>query len=322
MRWTDFTQQIKLGPFSWDDIQREGRRYDQTLEMTPRYALITKEMVRFLVNERAERTAMESMWRACDARDAVSCIFAIRGLIDRCETVLWSWNVWQSAISGCDVFLREPPPGEIMPPDGLPPYQFWTFSNLPKATPEAVQFFELPFDAAVIWGMTILLFDMDCPQGDPNEVITGVSYIFGPSQEDAAAPTLVMRHMSLGSRTPVAAPLSPVVAGLKFMTLPFVSTQRRHAARDERERRWLQKKRRPVPSVSTIVLRREQRQGDRPGEGSEVDWSCRWLVRGHWRSQWYPSEGKHKPAFVHPYVKGPDDKPLKPPRDSIYLVRR
>lgn len=40
------------------------------------------------------------------------------------------------------------------------------------------------------------------------------------------------------------------------------------------------------------------------------DWSHRWLVSGHWRNQWYPSEGVHRPIWIDAFVKGPSDAPL------------
>ncbi|QQQ77404.1 hypothetical protein IOD16_02355 [Saccharothrix sp. 6-C] len=37
----------------------------------------------------------------------------------------------------------------------------------------------------------------------------------------------------------------------------------------------------------------------------------RWTVRGHWRNQWYPSRAEHRPVWINPHVKGPDDAPLR-----------
>lgn len=36
----------------------------------------------------------------------------------------------------------------------------------------------------------------------------------------------------------------------------------------------------------------------------------RWVVDGHWRNQWYPSEGRHRPIWINAYVKGPDGAPM------------
>lgn len=39
-------------------------------------------------------------------------------------------------------------------------------------------------------------------------------------------------------------------------------------------------------------------------------WRSRWMVRGHWRNQYYPSIKGHRPVYIHPYLKGPDDAPV------------
>lgn len=58
------------------------------------------------------------------------------------------------------------------------------------------------------------------------------------------------------------------------------------------------------------------------GEGHEVEWSHRWLVRPHWRQQAYgPERSLRRPILVPPHVKGPADKPLvvKP---AVNVVRQ
>lgn len=60
-------------------------------------------------------------------------------------------------------------------------------------------------------------------------------------------------------------------------------------------------------SVSVIMLRR---RSDRGNEATEVQWSHRWLVRGHWRNQWYSSLKEHRLVYINPHIKGPEDKPF------------
>jgi hypothetical protein len=63
--------------------------------------------------------------------------------------------------------------------------------------------------------------------------------------------------------------------------------------------------------VTVIRLRRPHRP---PAEGhvpAEVEWTHRWLVRGHWRNQWFPSMSAHRAIWISPFVKGPEDKPLE-----------
>ncbi len=46
--------------------------------------------------------------------------------------------------------------------------------------------------------------------------------------------------------------------------------------------------------------------------GNTIEHDFRWMVRGHWRKQPYgPKRGLVKPIWISPYVKGPDDKPVK-----------
>lgn len=72
--------------------------------------------------------------------------------------------------------------------------------------------------------------------------------------------------------------------------------------------------------VNVIKLRR---YAARKGEGSSgpIDWSCRWLVTGHWRDQWYESEHIHRPKWIMPYMKGPEDKPVRGV-DRLFAVVR
>lgn len=61
-------------------------------------------------------------------------------------------------------------------------------------------------------------------------------------------------------------------------------------------------------AISVITLRRHK--GDQGNNDTEVEWSHRWIVRAHWRNQYYPSEGIHRAIPILPYIKGPEDKPL------------
>lgn len=62
------------------------------------------------------------------------------------------------------------------------------------------------------------------------------------------------------------------------------------------------------PYYTVITLRRHREGG---GGETDVDWRHRWIVDGHWRNQWYPSLGAHRQIWIAPFVKGPEDKPLR-----------
>jgi len=78
----------------------------------------------------------------------------------------------------------------------------------------------------------------------------------------------------------------------------------------------------PEPVVRVVTLRRIERSATRADEPMPVNWASRWLVRGHLRQQWFPASNEHRPIWIMPHVKGPEDKPLKPPRATVFAVVR
>lgn len=85
----------------------------------------------------------------------------------------------------------------------------------------------------------------------------------------------------------------------------------RQTGQDLRHVRVVQLRRRaPTHSAST-------------DEDKKVDWSCQWTVGGHFRNQACgPNHADRRLTWVHPYVKGPDDKPLRVPQQKVYVVNR
>jgi hypothetical protein len=76
------------------------------------------------------------------------------------------------------------------------------------------------------------------------------------------------------------------------------------------------------PTCHVITLRHQLScdLARQPGE-TDVEWSHRWIVRGHWRKQWFPLRSAHVPVWIHPYIKGPADKPLRV-LPEVYAVAR
>ncbi|GAA2165004.1 hypothetical protein [Actinomadura napierensis] len=52
-------------------------------------------------------------------------------------------------------------------------------------------------------------------------------------------------------------------------------------------------------------------QGAPDDDQAARQYTCRWMVKGHWRQQWYPSRQVHRPIWINPHIKGPDGRPLK-----------
>lgn len=66
---------------------------------------------------------------------------------------------------------------------------------------------------------------------------------------------------------------------------------------------------RTLPTVRVVRLRPRERE-ESSGERRTVEWSHQWLVRGHWRQQYYRSDNTRRPLWIAPHIKGPSDKPL------------
>jgi len=75
-----------------------------------------------------------------------------------------------------------------------------------------------------------------------------------------------------------------------------------------------------IKEVVVFTLRRAKNP-QYEGEEREVEWSHRWMVQGHWRNQWYPSEKVHRQIWIAPHIKGPEDKPIIWKRRAFELIR-
>lgn len=110
-------------------------------------------------------------------------------------------------------------------------------------------------------------------------------------------------------------------AGLLFIRQHILVTSEQSAERSTRKR-LAREGFTHEPLVRVVELRRKQSKSEHHGDSEPVEWSHQWIVSGHWRQQWYPSLNANQPIWVMPYVKGPEDKPLKPPRAKVFAVVR
>lgn len=98
----------------------------------------------------------------------------------------------------------------------------------------------------------------------------------------------------------------------------LVATMQRPAKRQLRRK---VQRRHPELGVITVQTLRQTLHRPTGEEGPTVDYDHRWLVRGHWRNQWYPKAGVHSPLWIAPHVKGPEDKPLVIKRRGFNVIR-
>ncbi len=77
----------------------------------------------------------------------------------------------------------------------------------------------------------------------------------------------------------------------------------------------------PERLITLITLRRKSVKHD-DEDKEPIPWTRRWVVRGHWRRQWYPSLKKHDWKYIYEYIKGPEDKPLVITERRVFNFRR
>lgn len=89
--------------------------------------------------------------------------------------------------------------------------------------------------------------------------------------------------------------------------MPLPRAQRKRAERMGR-----------YPEVRVIRLPRHVSDSDGT---RDVAWRSRWIVSGHWRRQpWGPGRQKIRPVWIAPYLKGPEDAPLKPQAHRLFVA--
>jgi hypothetical protein len=78
-------------------------------------------------------------------------------------------------------------------------------------------------------------------------------------------------------------------------------------------RRRYQRSGKPCPPRQVLIIGNPSRPSNSTGD-VDVDWSCRWWVRGHWRHL------KNKKIWIKAYVKGPAGKPWREPPPKYLLA--
>lgn len=116
-----------------------------------------------------------------------------------------------------------------------------------------------------------------------------------------------------------AALLKLAFAVSSFLDQRITTEERAHVERQARRRA----ERLDVEPVVHVVRFRKSEARTHNGDNShDVEWSCQWLVRGHWRNQWHPRLQRHAPVWILPHIKGPADMPLKTPAPEVWQVAR
>jgi len=124
-----------------------------------------------------------------------------------------------------------------------------------------------------------------------------------------------------GSATSIAEALEALRAAWLLMQQPKIiettDVERPRAERKRDAREGLS-----TSPVRILDLRRAAPHRDAAAaQGGPGDYTCRWLVSGHWRQHWYPKRQVHRPVWIAPHLKGPEDKPLRT-TETVHLWKR
>lgn len=78
------------------------------------------------------------------------------------------------------------------------------------------------------------------------------------------------------------------------------------------------------PLIRVVELRRKATQQQKSDDPVNIAWTHQWVVSGHWHNYWVGPEDKRilQPRWLMPFIKGPANLPLKPPRAKVFAVVR
>lgn len=110
--------------------------------------------------------------------------------------------------------------------------------------------------------------------------------------------------------------LKTVVAFNLLLAQQVVETEEAQPSRQMR--RQAARHHTPLDPVVIVQLPVRHHSHANGGGVAQVDWSHRWIVSGHWRKQWYSTDKIHRPKWIAPHIKGPDDKPLVV-KEKLYI---
>jgi hypothetical protein len=223
-------------------------------------------------------------------------------VIGHAEIVLWDEQIFQAAICGHEVLIGDAPP-PLLPH----PPQIWIRDRVYKGTDEC----------EFLYGVVIrcVLSQIERSWGKLGVQICDIRTKPDVGLHIVPTDTLLLEEHPLEPGD------SASLAAILFLRQEWVRTEPVHFARAFR--RKYEREHREVPAVKTVLLRRAAKSNDSQSVSqSDREYSCQWIVSGHWRRQYYPSKGVHAPKYIAPYPKGPEGKPLRVPRSTIYLAQR
>lgn len=317
MRWSKKTVDLKKVTWSANPSTQEDEADAEYSEhylppiADPRNSeLYRREIVHFCTDFKLRK----EMARLADCQ--TSEIYDIGQMCQQATLVLWSMELWNTACKGSEIFLDQNFEEDML----YPQTQMWVPDRDMYLQPEVQEALDTK-GRDTLWAVLLHTYK--------GNLMTFPFFIkkMQTKEEVAEFNADPRRGVPFVIPMPVLAGCKPIfrwqadyLAMMNFMNLEVVVNEQYVHPRPERRR--AQKANVQLPDIRVIKLRKTY-HASIPGEAkSDFEYSCHWLVRGHWRWQWYPSTQNHAPKFVVPCVKGDLDKPFKAPTETIYAVVR
>lgn len=229
--------------------------------------------------------------------------------LQRAKTIVWSKEIWNAAIRDADkVFPDVKVSIEEM--GGLTEPNLWLFQGV-----SGKWMMDLNFRVDMCLDAILVIPVLDS--------FTNYCFFYPKNDRDCDAKGRAVHYVrSVGiikSGNGADGFNSSICAALYFLGLK-ITTLEAHLPHNKAQIRRIRKEFGEIPDVRIVTLRKKEH--NQSGDNGSVDWQHQWIVSGHWRKQWYPSTESHKPLYIQPYLKGPEDKPFMPIRKVIYKVVR
>jgi hypothetical protein len=289
--------------------------------ISPQVAVRMRDGIHELARTFPAEMMSRMRWAFCDEWRTDLLFHSLLLNVQHTDIVIWRDDLRRAAEQGCEVFSAVPVADDLAP--ALP--QLWlrqrAGGELLQNVATTRQLFELPEDCQLEQRWVAPSLGVGEDGKATGRIGLTLGFTFYALAPESPLPYLRFFPPLYPGDLPVG-PMLPLIAGLEFMRQEIVV--REPSPLPRQQRRWLERKDKPVPNISTVTLRRRT-NGQSPAttpESIPAEWSCQWLVRGHWRQQYHPSNGERRPKFIAPYLKGPDDKPLKTPAERVFMVKR
>lgn len=274
---------------------------------------------------------------------------ALRMQVPLAEIVIWDHDIYKAATAGAEAFCGSTAPLEFCAGNT----QVWMFAKDERVSETICSQFGLEgewlFFAHVFirsripeFPVSVLqqLHRMNLPKpgldglmhraAHPGKfIVDQTTFFIRPegwveSRPDASASEFALRFANSPSvieGDEITVSTSYPIAATLFMNGTVARAQEYRA--NHQTRKEYARAGKTAPTVRAVILRRSEQATSAGSMRGDVEWSCQWMVRGHWRKLHEPRKSDGATVtYVQPHVKGPQDMPFRAPSETVFVAQR